>query len=129
MSENDGKDVTPPIYAVDLLGFGHSEKPGLSYTQYLWESQLVDFALEVMEATPMIMVRSLFNLHLFEAIFCMHTHNIFDLTIRLGTASEVVSLQGRQRRSVAKLFAAWFYATLQESWKILIPMAGIYQRM
>jgi hypothetical protein len=54
---DDGKDTTPPMYAVDLLGFGHSEKPGLSYTQYLWESQLVDFAIEVMDATPMIMVR------------------------------------------------------------------------
>ena len=52
----DGKDTTPPIYAVDLLGFGHSEKPGLSYTQYLWESQIVDFSVEVMDATPMIMV-------------------------------------------------------------------------
>ena len=52
----DGKDTTPPIYAVDLLGFGHSEKPGLSYTQYLWESQIVDFAVEIMEAAPMIMV-------------------------------------------------------------------------
>ena len=51
-----GKDTTPPIYALDLLGFGHSEKPGLSYTQYLWESQIVDFAVEIMEATPMIMV-------------------------------------------------------------------------
>merc|ERR1712238_488916 len=51
-----GKDVTPPIFAIDLLGFGHSEKPGLSYTQYLWESQIADFAVEVMEARPMVMV-------------------------------------------------------------------------
>mmetsp|Transcript_50493 Transcript_50493/g.56333 ORF Transcript_50493/g.56333 Transcript_50493/m.56333 type:complete len:836 (-) Transcript_50493:77-2584(-) len=56
IKSNDGKDVTPPIFAIDLLGFGYSEKPGLSYTQYLWESQIVDFAIEVMEATPLVMV-------------------------------------------------------------------------
>lgn len=39
----------PPraIVALDLLGFGHAEKPPLSYTQHLWEAQLVDFAVEV----------------------------------------------------------------------------------
>ena len=59
IKSNNGKDVTPPIYAIDLLGFGHSEKPSLSYTQYLWESQIVDFAVEVMEATPMVMVSAI----------------------------------------------------------------------
>lgn len=56
IKSNNGKDVTPPIYAIDLLGFGHAEKPGLTFTQYLWESQIVDFAVEVMEATPLVMV-------------------------------------------------------------------------
>ena len=45
---NGGKDVLPPIYAMDLVGFGHSSKPDLSYTQYVWESQIVDFVHDVM---------------------------------------------------------------------------------
>ena len=32
----------PPVWAVDMLGFGHTEKPGLSYTQHLWEAQVAD---------------------------------------------------------------------------------------
>ena len=33
----------PPVWAVDMLGFGHTEKPGLSYTQHLWEAQVAGF--------------------------------------------------------------------------------------
>ena len=47
-SHPEGKDSLPPIYSIDLVGFGHSEKPDLSYTQYVWESQIVDFVAEVM---------------------------------------------------------------------------------
>lgn len=31
------------VFALDLLGFGHSEKPPLSYDQYLWRDQVIDY--------------------------------------------------------------------------------------
>lgn len=40
-------DASGPVYALDLIGFGHSQKPPLSYTQYLWEQLTVDFARRV----------------------------------------------------------------------------------
>ena len=35
------------ILAPDLIGFGHSEKPPLTYTQYLWESYTSSFHKEI----------------------------------------------------------------------------------
>ena len=35
------------VYAVDLPGFGHAQKPAISYTQYLWEQSVVDFGRQV----------------------------------------------------------------------------------
>lgn len=55
-SGSGGADILPPVYAVDLLGFGFSEKPGLTYTQYVWEAQVVDFVREVMEGRPTVLV-------------------------------------------------------------------------
>jgi len=37
------------VWALDLLGFGHSEKPTLSYTQFLWEDVVRDFVLECVQ--------------------------------------------------------------------------------
>jgi alpha-beta hydrolase superfamily lysophospholipase len=33
--------------APDLIGFGQSEKPALSYTSYLWDSYSMDFCKEI----------------------------------------------------------------------------------
>mmetsp|Transcript_30853 Transcript_30853/g.65009 ORF Transcript_30853/g.65009 Transcript_30853/m.65009 type:complete len:625 (-) Transcript_30853:460-2334(-) len=45
----------PDVYALDLVGFGRSETPALSYTQHLWEAQIVDFVMEVMEGRPVVL--------------------------------------------------------------------------
>lgn len=37
------------VYALDSLGFGHSEKPPLSYNQYLWRDQVVDYAKRILD--------------------------------------------------------------------------------
>lgn len=35
------------VFALDLVGFGHAEKPALSYNQYFWEDQVKTFGMEV----------------------------------------------------------------------------------
>ncbi len=39
------------VIALDSIGFGHSEKPPVSYNQYLWRDQVVDVASRVEELT------------------------------------------------------------------------------
>ncbi|MGC8711528.1 MAG: alpha/beta fold hydrolase [Leptodesmis sp.] len=43
------------VYAIDLLGFGGSDKPALSYTVELWQEQLKDFWTEhIQEPTVLV---------------------------------------------------------------------------
>jgi pimeloyl-ACP methyl ester carboxylesterase len=39
------------LWAVDLIGFGHSTKPPLTYTQYMWSDFVRDFGLHII-GTP-----------------------------------------------------------------------------
>ena len=39
------------VLAVDILGFGLSAKPGVSYTQHLWEQYIADFCAETKSST------------------------------------------------------------------------------
>lgn len=47
----------PPkrMLALDLLGFGHSAKPSITYSQHLWEAQIVDFVHEVGGGRPFVL--------------------------------------------------------------------------
>lgn len=44
------------VYAVDLLGFGGSEKPILDYSMELWEQQLTDFMAEFLDGQKAVVV-------------------------------------------------------------------------
>ena len=44
------------VYALDLLGFGASEKPILDYSMELWDEQIRDFMKEFIGDTPTVIV-------------------------------------------------------------------------
>jgi pimeloyl-ACP methyl ester carboxylesterase len=44
------------VYAIDLIGFGASDKPVQQYTIELWAELLVDFMAEFMPGTPAVIV-------------------------------------------------------------------------
>lgn len=47
------------VWAIDLLGFGRSQKPALTYSGELWRDQLRDFCQEVIQAPVFIAGNSL----------------------------------------------------------------------
>lgn len=44
------------VYAIDLVGFGASDKPVVQYTIELWADLIVDFMAEFMEGVPTVVV-------------------------------------------------------------------------
>jgi len=52
------------IWALDLIGFGHSEKPTISYTQFLWEVTLCCSMLQCVAGSVAVCCREC----------CMHIH-------------------------------------------------------
>ncbi len=47
------------VWAIDLLGFGRSQKPAIAYTSELWRDQLQDFCREVIQAPVYVAGNSL----------------------------------------------------------------------
>ena len=50
------------VYAIDLLGFGRSDKPLLDYSTELWRDQLMDFMSEFMDAPAVLVGNSIGSL-------------------------------------------------------------------
>ena len=62
------------VYAIDLLGFGRSDKPLMSYSIELWTEQLLDFLSEFIEEPPILVgnsIGSLISLMVKESCFLM----------------------------------------------------------
>lgn len=47
------------VFAIDMLGFGASEKPGLDYSLELWEAMLADFCREKVQAPAVLVGNSI----------------------------------------------------------------------
>lgn len=50
------------VYAIDLLGFGRSDKPLLSYSIELWTEQLLDFLSEFVDQPSILVGNSIGSL-------------------------------------------------------------------
>lgn len=50
------------VYAIDLLGFGRSDKPIMSYSTELWRDQVLDFLSEFVDGPAILVGNSIGSL-------------------------------------------------------------------
>ncbi len=50
------------MYAIDLLGFGASDKPPLAYSTELWRDQVLDFLADFVDAPAVLVGNSIGSL-------------------------------------------------------------------
>lgn len=50
------------VYAIDLLGFGRSDKPLIDYSTELWRDQLLDFVAEFCDKPAVLVGNSIGSL-------------------------------------------------------------------
>ena len=64
------------VYAIDLLGFGRSDKPLLDYSTELWRDQLMDFMSEFVDAPAVLVGNSIGSL-VSLMVSPAHVHSVY----------------------------------------------------
>lgn len=88
------------VYAIDLLGCGHSDKPNITYTTYMYTQLINDFIVNVIhkkvsvfatgKSAPIAIMTAYNNSYLFDKIFLVNPESIKDA---LKTPSKRNSIQ------------------------------------
>ena len=96
-----------PVYALDLLGFGHSQKPGMLLGANVWQAQVHDFWQAVIGQPVILLGHSLGALVALTAT-AQHpamTHRLILLTLPLARQELVAGWLDRLARGVESLVA------------------------
>jgi len=82
-----------PVYALDLLGFGGSEKPRLAYRTDLWQKQVAAFCQEVV-GSPSVLVGNSLGGYVALSVAATHPQAVSGLVL-LNSAGSFLQPQGR----------------------------------
>lgn len=84
-----------PLYALDMLGFGHAEKPPVSITQYVWEQCVKDFLLSVV-ATPAVVMGNSIGGYMAQSAAAFLGPSVCRGLILLNSAGPLLSMEDYQ---------------------------------